>query len=697
MRQTVSALPDQRGLSSVGGTGQLVEMRRLLDESESRFKALFSSTDEGYCFCEIIIGPTGNAVDFTFLEMNERFSEITGLRDLVDTRAYDVFDGLDRERLKSYERVAIGGDTIRYEKESPATGRWFEIVVLPVAPLGRFVVVARDQTLPHEVELARRTSEDLFRTIAEDSPMLIWMLDADGGIEFVNPTFCNFLGVSLEELQQHRWTLITHPEDGHAYTEEMVRAVRERDRFHAETRTLRSDGVWRTIESWAQPRFGLDGSYLGHLGTSADVTERVELQRELDRITELARDRVELISNVVTAIESVSGVKARAQRLLDQLVPRIADFGSVEAPYQAEYVLAAAHQDPNRLEVLRTLRERHRPDREAGVVSDHSPIDERSTFPTGLGALSEFSVPLDLGGGIRGSLWLGVSEIDRAPLGPVDRALVTDIAERAGVMLAAARLHEAEHNIAIRLQQALLPNKLIEHDRVQLSARYEAAGALLNVGGDWYDSFTWPDGYVGIVVGDVVGHGIESAAAMGRLRSVVAALAPHLGPNPAALIDALAHFMEGPNGTDYATVCCAVLNTETGQLRYSSAGHPPMLVVSREAPPIWLDAAQSPPISALAGHPRSEASVEITEGAVVFAYSDGLVERRGECMDTGLARLEQTASRLVLSDPTQPEGARSTGTGGSSGTTADQVVDALLSGSSEDDVVVVTMRYLERP
>ena len=671
---------------------------RLLDESEARFKALFSSTDEGYCFCEIVYSPSGRPVDFRFLEMNIRFEELTGLSDLVGKQAYQVFPDLHFSRLVEYERVAVGGESIRYEKEM-LPRKWFEIVVLPVAPVGRFVVVAKDQTRTHEVELARRTSEDLFRTMADDSPMLIWMLDADGAIEFVNPTFCRFLGVSLEELQQYRWTLVTHPEDGHAYTEELVRAVQHRDAFHAEARTLRADGIWRSVESWARPRFGYDVTYLGHLGTSADVSERIEVQRKLDRTSELQRERMELLADVVAAIESVGGVKARAQRLLDLLIPRIADFGSVEAPYQAEYILAVAHRDPTKLGGLRTLRESHRLERGKvnsmwraadgeeqlipRVDTTHNP-NYRITSSTRellaeLAPLSHIAVPLDLGGGILGALMLGISDVDRAPFGPDDRALVFDIAERAGLILAAARLQEAEHNIAIRLQQALLPNKLITHESVRLTARYEASGALLKVGGDWYDSFTWPGGFVGMVVGDVVGHGIESAAAMGRLRSVVAALAPHLGPNPAALIDALAQFMEGPNGTDYATVCCAVLNTTTGELKYSSAGHPPMLVVSNDTRSVWLDAAQSPPISALVGHTRVEASLFLKDGSVVVAYSDGLVERRGESLDTGLTRLDRTARRLVSLQVTQ---------------LADQIVDVLGDESAEDDVVVLAMQYV---
>ena len=90
---------------------------RLLDESEARFKALFSSTDEGYCFCEIVYSPSGRPVDFRFLEMNIRFEELTGLSDLVGKQAYQVFPDLHFSRLVEYGRVAVGGKSIRYEKE----------------------------------------------------------------------------------------------------------------------------------------------------------------------------------------------------------------------------------------------------------------------------------------------------------------------------------------------------------------------------------------------------------------------------------------------------------------------------------------------------------------------------------------------------------------------------------------------------
>ena len=104
-----------------------------------------------------------------------------------------------------------------------------------------------------------------------------------------------------------------------------------------------------------------------------------------------------------------------------------------------------------------------------------------------------------------------------------------------------------------------------------------------------------------------------------------------------------------------------------------------MLVVSNDIRSVWLDAAQSPPISALVGHARVEASLFLKEGSAVVAYSDGLVERRGESLDTGLTRLDTAARRLVSLQVTH---------------LADRIVDVLGDESAEDDVVVLAMQYI---
>ena len=208
-----------------------------------------------------------------------------------------------------------------------------------------------------------------------------------------------------------------------------------------------------------------------------------------------------------------------------------------------------------------------------------------------------------------------------------------------------ARLYENEHEIALRLQRALLPDSVFEHPDVMIAARYEASSESMEVGGDWYDTFAFPDGRIGIAVGDVVGHGIEAAASMGRLRSALAAFASDVS-DPGELLARLDRFAAGPGGVDFATACCAVLDPETGVLRYASAGHPPMLLVSPEGKTTWLEGGRSQPLYGEPGIERPEASVVLEAGALLLLYSDGLVERRGERIASGLRRLEQLAKDL---------------------------------------------------
>ena len=139
------------------------------------------------------------------------------------------------------------------------------------------------------------------------------------------------------------------------------------------------------------------------------------------------------------------------------------------------------------------------------------------------------------------------------------------------------------------------PGRLIVPAGVSVAARYEAASAALEVGGDWYDVFALADGRVALTVGDVVGHGLAAAAAMGQLRTALAALARYT-ESPGELLTRLDAFVATTDTTDFATVCYGVLDPATGVFEYASAGHPPILLVSPNGETRWLDEAQSPPL-----------------------------------------------------------------------------------------------------
>jgi serine phosphatase RsbU (regulator of sigma subunit) len=235
-----------------------------------------------------------------------------------------------------------------------------------------------------------------------------------------------------------------------------------------------------------------------------------------------------------------------------------------------------------------------------------------------------------------------------------------------------------ERQIALRLQEALLPRAPLSHPQISVAARYEAGSDALVVGGDWYDLIDLPGGNIGISVGDVVGHGLEATTAMGRLRTAVAALAPHT-PDPGAMLTALDNFAQNGNGARFATTAYAILEPDTGRLRYASAGHPPMLVVDEDGDTRWLMGGRSAPLLDDAMEYRPEATTYLDPGSLLICYTDGLIERRGESLDDGLTRLEQAAK------PIRDRG-------------ESEICDRLLAEMGvatrrADDVVLVVVRY----
>lgn len=832
----------------------------ILRESETRFQTLFSSIDEGFCLCEIVVDDVGCAIDYRFLEVNPAFEKMTGLSGAAGRTAYELVPDLESHWIETYARVALDGEPIRFEQGSAALGRWFDVYAMPFERRGRFALVFTDHTARREAELALKESEDFTRRVLNDLPGFVSVVIPDGTVVEMNRASLEAAGLSAgdvvgqklwdgpwwddesdvprlkaalaqaargEEVRydisvrtsarsrlqvdfqivplRDRTGRVTHLIPSGLDVSARVAAEAERDAaqhriglmqklvaalsaavFPSEVAVAVADML---IEAFAIVRCevafvsgtdvhllsrGSDQTEAGHwsimaLDSAAPVIDTIRTQLAVEvldesddlnyakagffvplpqgagslglwfnragpmspsersllegignhvspalkrallheavelarQVADQARARAELVAELLIEIEEPHGVAARAQRLLELLVPRAADYATIEVPTDEKYLIAIAHRDGGRLETLRALREHHRlgPDDansmwrasqgDAQLViaitpevrSEYVCDDDVSELISLLDPHSHIAVPIDLGGGIRGALMMGLSDRSRPAYGRDDLSFAREIAERAGLVLARARLREQEHDISLRLQHALLPDRLVQHPNLEITARYQAAAdALLEVGGDWYDTFTWADGCVGLIVGDVVGHGLGAAAAMGRLRSAVAALAPHTGSSPSALLDALDHFARGPNGTNYATACCAVIDPQSGHLRYAAAGHPPMLVLAPDGQIRRLDNALSFPLCGQPVKHRPESFTDLVPGSIIVAYTDGVFERRNELLDIGLDRLQATLQSLV-------------------GESTDGVADGILErmshdGLVEDDMVLVCLRYL---
>jgi anti-sigma regulatory factor (Ser/Thr protein kinase)/putative methionine-R-sulfoxide reductase with GAF domain len=200
-----------------------------------------------------------------------------------------------------------------------------------------------------------------------------------------------------------------------------------------------------------------------------------------------------------------------------------------------------------------------------------------------------------------------------------------------------ARLSRAERNAATALQRSLLPAGLPTVPDIELAARYVPGGGG-EVGGDWYDVFDLPSGRFCVVVGDVVGRGLAASIAMGRLRSAVRAYAL-LTERPDEVLALVSRQVQHFEQDVMATVLCAVVDIVEDTVTLSSAGHPPPVLTAPGEPSALVDLRPDPPIG-LAGAPRRSAVTRaLPAGSGLVLYTDGLVERRHESLDTGLERL----------------------------------------------------------
>ncbi|MFF3145819.1 PP2C family protein-serine/threonine phosphatase [Streptomyces sp. NPDC057927] len=204
--------------------------------------------------------------------------------------------------------------------------------------------------------------------------------------------------------------------------------------------------------------------------------------------------------------------------------------------------------------------------------------------------------------------------------------------------------------VALTLQEAMLPAPR-PVGRHPAAVRYRPAAEALNVAGDWYDLVDLPGDRIAVAVGDVVGHGLYAAGVMGQLRSALAA-ASLVPEGPARALEVLGLYARTVDGAENTTVATAFVDWEDHTITYSSAGHPPPALLHGDGTVEFLDQATDPPLAARPQHgPRIQAVAAFREDAVLVLYTDGLIERRGEDIDAGLARLADSLARHRADDP----------------------------------------------
>ena len=253
------------------------------------------------------------------------------------------------------------------------------------------------------------------------------------------------------------------------------------------------------------------------------------------------------------------------------------------------------------------------------------------------GLHSLLGVPLVGGGTLVGVMHVGTLAHRRFT--PEETGFLQLAASRAALAVQSL-LSRAERAGALELQRSLIPAAPPEVSGLELAARYSPGKAI--VGGDWYDVFTLPSGEVGIVIGDVAGNGLPAAVVMGRMRSALRAYALD-NDDPAVVLRKLNRKMLHFEPEATATVLYAVVDTATGRVRLSSAGHPPPVLALPEGPAESVDMKFDVLIGLGEGVPRRTLTLTLPPGALLCFYTDGLIERRNEPILEGVARLCEAA------------------------------------------------------
>ncbi|MER6357202.1 SpoIIE family protein phosphatase [Streptomyces sp. NPDC001634] len=458
---------------------------------------------------------------------------------------------------------------------------------------------------------------------------------------------------------------------------------------------------------WSCSYFRLEDAGGKPLGISASMIDITAQQKsELEAAT--GRQRLELLNEATLRVGTTLDVALTGQELADIAVPRFADIATVD-------VLADVTEDAEPMSslssgaVLRRLgkapasglaavdilapvgRTLHFPATApyTQAVIDRRPyllrrIDARVIAPAArytstpkrllaLGVHSMIMVPLAARG-----LVLGVATFlrtgDRPAFDAADLALAGDLAAHAGVCIDNARLFHREHDTALTLKRSMLPGRPKPPAGIEIAHRYRPASDVHEVGGDWYDVATLAPGKGAIVIGDVMGHGIQAAAIMGQMRTTVRAFT-HLDLPPDQLLHHLDSALQELDSPLLATCLYSVCDAAAHRCHLGRAGHPPPALVTPDGTARLLDLPPGAPLG-IGGISYDTTEITLAPGSILVLYTDGLVEARGTDLDQRLNEL----TRLL------------TGAHRDLDQLCDTLMDHLAPTPAEDDITILAAR-----
>lgn len=493
----------------------------------------------------------------------------------------------------------------------------------------------------------------------------------DDPLVWVNPAFQRLTGYEPTEAVGRNCRFLQGPDTDPQAVSRVSVALAAGRSITEVLLNYRKDGTpfWNQVS--ISPVHDDAGKLVNFVGVQSDVTDRmlVEHEHRMALVTaEEARNDQRLLTEATTWMTEALNVPDAAERLSRAVVPALADYCCVdlitEPATGMANRLAAHHRDPAKVEALYQLAGQldmrvGGSDPVSQVLTTGQPrlLAEMPARPTirvrdeqetlrlyqELRPRSAVLVPLLARNRVLGVLTLCSEEPCGRRYRQRDLYLVTDLAGKAALAIDNARLYAREHDAAETLQLSLLPT-VGDVPGLSAAARYLVGADDVQVGGDWYDLFALPDGAVGLAVGDVVGHDLAAAAAMGQLRAVLRSFAWE-GLRPGAVLERCDQLVQSLEMASMATALYARLELAAPDgvrcLAYSNAGHPPPVLREPDGSTRFLPDGFAPLLGAVGGVVRSAAQVHCRPGSQLLFYTDGLIDLPGHNADVRQQRLRE--------------------------------------------------------
>ncbi|MFJ9447212.1 SpoIIE family protein phosphatase [Kitasatospora sp. NPDC101235] len=512
----------------------------------------------------------------------------------------------------------------------------------------------------------------------------VLLLDAGGRIVAVNPWAEGLLGRAAAMMVGADAHELLHRDPGGAPVPRsrcrlLAVAAQGRPAWGESDAFLAGDGRALPVRWSAAPimsggrTVGLAVLFADVAGSSAPITREAARVSLLEGLTE----RLTLVGAITEVLSETLDVEEAVDRLGPLLIPELADWVAVdlrtpEGDIRRVAVLGLAGRDfaleawrgplppPTALSRSALVRVLHGAEpvvlgvREMAEPPDAPLAAVQTGFLRALGATSAAVVPLTSSRETTGAITAVRTGAGR-PFTEGELALLADIGHRAGVAIDNARLFGEQRDIATAMQHNLL-TELPRDPDMRLAARYQPAPAGSRVGGDWYDAFRLSDGATALVIGDVIGHDLQAAAWMAQLRNFLRALAWDRHEAPASVMARLDDAMASLTDVPMATVILAYVEKPLAagpwRLRWTSAGHPPPLLLPAAATPSgggarYLEAGQGLVLGAGGDPERHDGTEDLPAGSTLLLFTDGLVEIPGTDLGAGLERLRRHAAHVA--------------------------------------------------